>query len=307
MLNYYEEAGVSVKRGEDFVSTIASVVKSTNRPEVLSLLGGFNGAFRVPTGYKNPVMIASTDGVGSKVRMSKDYYNLGIDLAAMSINDVITSGAKPMFFLDYIACHAIDSDILTQVVRGVARACTLSDCTLLGGETAEMPSVYPPGELDLAGFCVGIVEEEDRITGENISVRDKIIGIPSKGPHANGFALISTLMKAGMEFPYLDLPTQVYTQHVKEFCKHTKVLGMAHITGGGLESNINRILPSGMEAHIDWNNSRLSPTWAETIIEKGNVPVEEVRSVFNMGVGYVFIVPASVECVDTIGTVVKTS
>ena len=297
-----------MKRGEDFVSSIHSIVKNTHRPEVLSLLGGFNGAFKVPTGYKNPVMIASTDGVGSKIRVSKDSYGLGIDLAAMSINDVITSGAKPLFFLDYIACHSIESERLTQIVRGVSYACNASDCTLLGGETAEMPSVYLPGELDLAGFCVGIVEEEDRITGENISEGDKIVGISSFGPHANGFALISAIMKReDFEFPYLDFPTRVYTQEVKKYCKENEVLGMADITGGGLESNINRVLPSGMEANINWDNMRLSPSWAEEIAEKGNVSEKEMRSVFNMGIGFVYIVPASTECLNVIGIVAKSS
>lgn len=297
-----------MKRGEDFVSSIHSIVKNTHRPEVLSLLGGFNGAFKVPTGYKNPVMIASTDGVGSKIRVSKDSYGLGIDLAAMSINDVITSGAKPLFFLDYIACHSIESERLTQIVRGVSYACNASDCTLLGGETAEMPSVYLPGELDLAGFCVGIVEEEDRITGENISEGDKIVGISSFGPHANGFALISAIMKReDFEFPYLDFPTRVYTQEVKKYCKENEVLGMAHITGGGLESNINRVLPSGLCANINWDNMRLSPSWAEEIAEKGNVSEKEMRSVFNMGIGFVYIVPASTECLNVIGIVAKSS
>ena len=297
-----------MKRGEDFVSSIHSIVKNTHRPEVLSLLGGFNGAFKVPTGYKNPVMIASTDGVGSKIRVSKDSYGLGIDLAAMSINDVITSGAKPLFFLDYIACHSIESERLTQIVRGVSYACNASDCTLLGGETAEMPSVYLPGELDLAGFCVGIVEEEDRITGENISEGDKIVGISSFGPHANGFALISAIMKReDFEFPYLDFPTRVYTQEVKKYCKENEVLGMADITGGGLESNINRVLPSGLCANINWDNMRLSPSWAEEIAEKGNVSEKEMRSVFNMGIGFVYIVPASTECLNVIGIVAKSS
>ena len=304
----YEEAGVSIERGEDFVSSIAGIVRNTHRPEVLSLLGGFNGAFKVPTGYKNPVMVASTDGVGSKIRVSKDSYNLGIDLAAMSINDVITSGAKPLFFLDYIACHSIDSDRLTQIVRGLSYACYVSDCVLLGGETAEMRTVYPPGELDLAGFCVGIVEEEDRITGENISEGDKIVGISSFGPHANGFALISAIMKReNFEFPHLDFPTRVYTQEVKNYCESNEVLGMAHITGGGLESNVNRILPDGLCANIEWSNSRLSPGWAEEIAEKGNVSVKEMRSVFNMGIGFVYIVPASTDCINVIGTVAKSS
>ena len=304
----YKEAGVNIQRGEDFVSSIAGIVFSTQRPEVLSPLGGFNGAFRVPTGYKNPVLIASTDGVGSKVKVSKNPYNLGIDLAAMSINDVITSGAQPLFFLDYIACHSIVQDRLHQIIRGIAHACDVSDCTLLGGETAEMPSVYPPGELDLAGFCVGIVEEEKRITGENISEGDKIVGLSSFGPHANGFALISAIMRReNFEFPHLDFPTRIYTQEVRKYCEFNEVLGMAHITGGGLESNINRVLPSGLKAAVYWSNPRLAPSWAKELAEKGNVSLEEMCSVFNMGIGFVYIVPASATAQNVIGTVVKSS
>ncbi len=309
----YEDAGVSIERGENFVSSIKHIVESTNRPEVMSLLGGFNGAFRLPTGYEKPVLIASTDGVGSKIKISKNErrtYNIGVDLAAMSINDVITSGAKPMFFLDYIACHSIDTNRLTQIVRGISYACEISECTLLGGETAEMPSVYPPGELDLAGFCVGIVEEEKRITGENIREGDKIVGLSSFGPHANGYALINALSEQEyFPFPYNDFSTRVYTQEVFKFCENNEVLGMAHITGGGLEKNINRILPPGLRANIDWYNPRLSPEWAETIAQQGNVPVEEMRSVFNMGIGYVFVVPSWVNghFDSLIGTVVNSS
>ena len=309
----YEDAGVSIERGENFVSSIKHIVESTNRPEVMSLLGGFNGAFRLPTGYEKPVLIASTDGVGSKIKISKNErrtYNIGVDLAAMSINDVITSGAKPMFFLDYIACHSIATNRLTQIVRGISYACEISECTLLGGETAEMPSVYPPGELDLAGFCVGIVEEEKRITGENIREGDKIVGLSSFGPHANGYALINALSEQEyFPFPYNDFSTRVYTQEVFKFCENNEVLGMAHITGGGLEKNINRILPPGLRANIDWYNPRLSPEWAETIAQQGNVPVEEMRSVFNMGIGYVFVVPSWVNghFDSLIGTVVNSS
>ena len=309
----YEDAGVSIERGENFVSSIKHIVESTNRPEVMSLLGGFNGAFRLPTGYEKPVLIASTDGVGSKIKISKNErrtYNIGVDLAAMSINDVITSGAKPMFFLDYIACHSIDTNRLTQIVRGISYACEISECTLLGGETAEMPSVYPPGELDLAGFCVGIVEEEKRITGENIREGDKIVGLSSIAPHANGYALINSLSEQEyFPFPYNDFSTRVYTQEVFKFCENNEVLGMAHITGGGLEKNINRILPPGLRANIDWYNPRLSPEWAETIAQQGNVPVEEMRSVFNMGIGYVFVVPSWVNghFDSLIGTVVNSS
>ena len=309
----YEDAGVSIERGENFVSSIKHIVESTNRPEVMSLLGGFNGAFRLPTGYEKPVLIASTDGVGSKIKISKNErrtYNIGVDLAAMSITDVITSGAKPMFFLDYIACHSIDTNRLTQIVRGISYACEISECTLLGGETAEMPSIYPPGELDLAGFCVGIVEEEKRITGENIREGDKIVGLSSFGPHANGYALINALSEQEyFPFPYNDFSTRVYTQEVFKFCENNEVLGMAHITGGGLEKNINRILPPGLRANIDWYNPRLSPEWAETIAQQGNVPVEEMRSVFNMGIGYVFVVPSWVNghFDSLIGTVVNSS
>lgn len=308
----YEDVGVSIERGENFVSSIKHIVESTNRPEVMTLLGGFNGAFRLPTGYEKPVLIASTDGVGSKIKLSvnRNAYNVGIDLAAMSINDVITSGAKPMFFLDYIACHSIETEKLTSIVHGISYACKISDCTLLGGETAEMPSVYPPEEIDLAGFCVGIVEEEKRITGENISEGDKIVGLSSFGPHANGYALINALLEEEpFNFPFLDFPTRVYTQEVFKFCGNNKVLGMAHITGGGLENNINRILPPGLCANIDWNNPRLSPKWAETIAQRGNVPTEEMRSVFNMGIGYVFVVPSEANGYfdSVVGTVVKSS
>ena len=245
-------------------------------------IGGFSGMFEVPHGYKEPVLVSGADGVGTKIKVA-DYSTIGIDLVAMCVNDVICCGAKPLYFLDYISTPCVDYKV-DLLMEGIVKGCEIAGCELLGGETAEHVS---SSEVDLAGFCTGIVERKKIIDGSNIKKGDKIIGIPSSGVHSNGYTLINDI---GMHDPELSTPTIIYAQHIQTLLDEIPILGMAHITGGGLVENISRILPKGLKPYIDWN------TWTHPeiflkIMNKGNVPLEEMKRVFNMGIGFVLIVP----------------
>ena len=245
-------------------------------------IGGFSGMFEVPHGYKEPVLVSGADGVGTKIKVA-DYSTIGIDLVAMCVNDVICCGAKPLYFLDYISTPCVDYKV-DLLMEGIVKGCEIAGCELLGGETAEHVS---SSEVDLAGFCTGIVEKKKIIDGSNIKKGDKIIGIPSSGVHSNGYTLINDI---GMHDPELSTPTIIYAQHIQTLLDEIPILGMAHITGGGLVENISRILPTGLKPYIDWN------TWTHPeiflkIMNKGNVPLEEMKRVFNMGIGFVLIVP----------------
>ena len=245
-------------------------------------IGGFSGMFEVPHGYKEPVLVSGADGVGTKIKVA-DYSTIGIDLVAMCVNDVICCGAKPLYFLDYISTPCVDYKV-DLLMEGIVKGCEIAGCELLGGETAEHVS---SSEVDLAGFCTGIVERKKIIDGSNIKKGDKIIGIPSSGVHSNGYTLINDI---GMHDPELSTPTIIYAQHIQTLLDEIPILGMAHITGGGLVENISRILPTGLKPYIDWN------TWTHPeiflkIMNKGNVPLEEMKRVFNMGIGFVLIVP----------------
>ncbi len=245
-------------------------------------IGGFSGMFEVPHGYKEPVLVSGADGVGTKIKVA-DYSTIGIDLVAMCVNDVICCGAKPLYFLDYISTPCVDYKV-DLLMEGIVKGCEIAGCELLGGETAEHVS---SSEVDLAGFCTGIVERKKIIDGSNIKKGDKIIGIPSSGVHSNGYTLINDI---GMHDPELSTPTIIYAQHIQTLLDEIPILGMAHITGGGLVENISRILPKELKPYIDWN------TWTHPeiflkIMNKGNVPLEEMKRVFNMGIGFVLIVP----------------
>jgi len=257
-------------------------------------IGGFSGMFEVPHGYKEPVLVSGADGVGTKIKVA-DYSTIGIDLVAMCVNDVICCGAKPLYFLDYISTPCVDYKV-DLLMEGIVKGCEIAGCELLGGETAEHVS---SSEVDLAGFCTGIVERKKIIDGSNIKKGDKIIGIPSSGVHSNGYTLINDI---GMHDPELSTPTIIYAQHIQTLLDEIPILGMAHITGGGLVENISRILPTGLKPYIDWN------TWTHPeiflkIMNKGNVPLEEMKRVFNMGIGFVLIVPSDCDYGLQIGEV----
>ena len=299
----YKTAGVDIDAGNEFVDKIKPHVKSTLRPEVLGGFGGFNGMIRIPSGYEKPILVSGTDGVGTKSKLATLFgrdYDIGIDLVAMCVNDVITCGAEPLYFLDYISCPKVDDNKrITELVAGIADGCRQAGCALLGGETAEHPQdLAVTTEYDIAGFCTGVVEESEIVDGRIINRGDKIIGIESNGVHANGFSLIRYLtfrhhIKVA-EHPELLNPTKIYAPLVKDLVNEFPILGMAHITGGGIPENLPRCLPQGLKAHVDYNAWPL-PEIFSTIMLKGNVPEEEMKRVFNLGIGYCVIVPPEVE------------
>jgi len=297
----YKTSGVDIEAGRSFVNDIKDTIKSTHRPEVLGGFGGFNGMMKIPSGYKNPVLVSGTDGVGTKLnlaRMANDHHGIGIDLVAMCVNDVITSGAEPLFFLDYIACGKLDSGILKVVVNGIADGCKLAGCSLLGGETAEMPKFYTTGKYDVAGFCVGVVEEDEYIDGRTIVEKDIIIGIESSGLHSNGFSLINDMITKQKLFlnrtPELLTPTIIYAPIVKKLVEDKLVKGMAHITGGGLPENLPRCIPKGLNVKLNYNSWQL-PEIFQKIMLAGEIPQEEMINVFNLGIGYCLVVPEESE------------
>ena len=261
-------------------------------------IGGFSGMFEVPRGYKEPVLVSGADGVGTKIKLA-DYSTIGIDLVAMCVNDVICCGAKPLYFLDYISTPIVDYKV-DLIMEGIMKGCEIAGCELLGGETAEHVASF---EIDLAGFCTGIVEKKKIIDGSKIKKGDKIIGIPSSGVHSNGYTLINDI---DFYDPQLSTPTIIYAKHIEMLLDEIPILGMAHITGGGLVENITRVLPDGLEPYIDWN------TWTHPdiflkIMDKGNVPLEEMKRVFNMGIGFVLIVPPECDYGVQIGEVCGSS
>ena len=258
-------------------------------------IGGFSGMYEVPSGYKEPVLVSGADGVGTKIKLA-DYSTIGIDLVAMCVNDVICCGAKPLYFLDYISTPCVDYKV-DLLMEGIVKGCEIAGIELIGGETAEHVASF---EIDLAGFCTGVVEKKKIIDGSKIKRGDKIIGIPSSGVHSNGFTLINDL---DFYDPQLSTPTIIYAEHIKMLLDEIPILGMAHITGGGLEENISRVLPKGLRPYIDWN------TWTHPdiflkIMEKGNVPLQEMKRVFNMGIGFVLIVPSDCDYGTQIGEII---
>ena len=303
----YKTAGVDVTAGRAFVERIKSCVEKTHKSEVIGGLGGFGGCIRIPKGYESPVLVSGTDGVGTKLELAQQYgfhYGVGIDLVAMCVNDVITNGARPLFFLDYIASGTLTPDALASVIEGIAEGCSQSECSLLGGETAEMPGFYPNGRYDLAGFCVGIVENKQLIDGSKINPEDQIIGIKSNGVHSNGFSLVRKVLsianankdtvfgkKQGNLIKSLLEPTAIYSQLVEKLLRENIAIhGMTHITGGGLPENLPRIFPSGLLPHIDmasWEKSEIF-NWLQNA---GDIPEIDLWNTFNMGIGFCLIVP----------------
>ena len=300
----YRAAGVDIDAGNAVVERIKPLVKRTFRPEVMGGLGGFGGLFNLGTRYKEPVLVSGTDGVGTKLKLAQQlgrHDTIGIDLVGMCVNDVLVQGAEPLFFLDYFATGKLDVDTTVAVVGGIAKGCELAGCALIGGETAEMPDMYPPGEYDLAGFTVGAVEKDALLSGEGIVAGDVILGVASSGPHSNGYSLIRKIVeRAGSPFD-LDLggvkladalmaPTTIYVKPMLELLKSMPVHGMAHITGGGLKENIIRVVPDGLGLKIDASAIRLPPVF-EWLMREGNVAREEMWRTFNCGVGFTILLP----------------
>lgn len=306
----YKDAGVDIDAGNDFVQQIKPLVKQTSRPEVLTDIGGFGGLFSLNCSkYKRPVLVSATDGVGTKLMLAimlDQHETVGIDLVAMCVNDIIVQGAEPLFFLDYLATGKLSTQQAVEVVRGIATGCKQAGCALLGGETAEMPGMYKADEYDLAGFAVGVVDNDKIIDGSSITKGDQIIGIKSSGLHSNGYSLARKILletmqldlmttPAGLDRPLSETlltPTRIYVKSMLNLIRDFQIKGIAHITGGGLLENIPRILPRQCKAVIN-SRSWEKPAIFELLREGGNVPSQEMYRTFNYGIGLVLVVPAA--------------
>ncbi len=300
----YRDAGVDIDAGEELVERIKPRVARTMRPEVLAGIGGFGAMIEIPQGrWKRPVLVAGTDGVGTKLRLAIDtglHDGVGQDLVAMCANDVVVQGAEPLFFLDYYATGRLSVDVAERVIAGIAEGCTLAGCALVGGETAEMPGMYAAGDYDLAGFCVGIVERERIIDGSRVRAGDAVIGLASSGPHSNGFSLIRRLLAdTGADVrtevggaPLVELlmaPTRIYVKPLLALAASVDVHGLAHITGGGLTDNIPRVLPDGLGVRIESRAWRRAPVW-DWIQASGRIGDAEMHRTFNCGIGMAVVV-----------------
>jgi phosphoribosylformylglycinamidine cyclo-ligase len=299
----YRDAGVDIDAGDALVDDIAQIVKPTMRPEVLGGVGGFGALVRVPSRYRRPILVSGTDGVGTKLKLAIDarrYDGLGIDLVAMCVNDILVSGAEPLFFLDYFATGKLENRVAAAVIRGIAEGCYQAGCALVGGETAEMPGLYGKGDFDLAGFAVGVVEEDAVIDGTEIAPGDVLIGLPSSGPHSNGYSLIRKIVargrhRLGQRLGKVTLgdallaPTRIYVKPLLALVAALPVKGMAHITGGGITDNLPRVFPAGCGAQVDTRSWR-RPGVFEWLQQEGGVAEAEMRRTFNCGVGFIVVV-----------------
>jgi len=303
----YSKAGVSVAKGTRFVKAIAPFTRRTLRKEVLASVGGFAALSGIPKKYKNPVLLTSTDGIGTKVLLARDlrvYHTVGIDLVAMCVNDILTFGGEPFLFLDYFATSKLKISVGRNIVKGIAKGCKMAGCALVGGETAEMPQVYRPGDFDLSGFCVGLVEKNKIVDGKRVRPGDQIIGIPSSGIHSNGYSLVRAILRKkklrlrsrpkALKGNRLGLallkPTKIYVSMILSLLKTVPVHAMAHITGGGIEGNLPRVLPRGTCATIQ-KGAWPIPTIFSFLQEKGGVSEKEMFRTFNMGLGFILVVP----------------
>jgi len=304
----YKDAGVNIEAGDELVERIKPFAKKTLRPEVLGGLGGFGSLFEVPKKYKNPILVSGTDGVGTKLKLAftlNQHKTIGQDLVAMCVNDILVQGAEPLFFLDYFACGKLNVKQASDVIEGIAFGCELAGCSLVGGETAEMPGMYQSEEYDLAGFCVGVVEKDKIIDGSNVNEGDTVIGLVSSGPHSNGYSLIRKLI----EKENLDLnnfcgdkifsevllePTRIYVKSILALNQEINIKAMAHITGGGLTENIPRVLPQHLAVGLQknaWPKQEIF-NWLQS---KGNLSDYEMYKTFNCGIGMVLII----DCKDS--------
>ena len=301
----YRDAGVDIDEGDALVDDIKKIVKSTQRPEVLAGVGGFGALVGIPKKYKNPVLVSGTDGVGTKLKLGIEtgrVQGLGQDLVAMCANDVLVNGAEPLFFLDYYATGHLDKKVAGQVIKGIAQGCKLAGCALVGGETAEMPGMYAKGDFDLAGFVVAVAEKKKIIDGSKIKPGDVLIGLPSSGPHSNGYSLVRKIIEvskaklsaklgSGTLEDALLAPTEIYVKPILKLIDDgIEMKGGSHITGGGIVGNLPRCFPKGVAAVVD-ATSWTRPAVFDWLQEKGNVTQEEMWRVFNCGVGFIAIVP----------------
>ncbi|HSW11719.1 MAG TPA: phosphoribosylformylglycinamidine cyclo-ligase, partial [Solimonas sp.] len=301
----YRDAGVDIDAGDALVDDIKKIVKSTRRPEVLAGVGGFGALVSIPKKYKNPILVSGTDGVGTKLKLGIEtgrVQGLGQDLVGMCVNDVLVNGAEPLFFLDYYATGKLDNRVAAQVIKGIAQGCKLAGCALVGGETAEMPGLYSGGDFDLAGFTVAVVEKKKIIDGSKIKPGDVLIGLPSSGPHSNGYSLVRKILavsKAKLDQPFagstlaetLMAPTSIYVKPVlKLLAAGIDVRGMGHITGGGITGNLTRCFPKKTAAVVD-TQSWTRPEIFDWLQKQGKVEQDEMWRVFNCGVGFVMVVP----------------
>jgi phosphoribosylformylglycinamidine cyclo-ligase len=302
----YRDAGVDIEAGDALVEQIKPFAKRTMRPEVLGGIGGFGSLFAVPKKYKEPILVSGTDGVGTKLKLAFElnkHDTVGIDLVAMSVNDILVQGAEPLFFLDYFACGKLEVGTAAQVIKGIAEGCEQSGCALVGGETAEMPGMYPAGEYDLAGFAVGCVDKEKIINGTTIKAGDVVLGLASSGAHSNGYSLIRKLIeKSGIDFEsdadgffggrkFKDVvmaPTKIYVKSLLKLMETLPVKGMAHITGGGITENIPRVLPAGLTAEISATSWDMPPLF-KWLQAQGNITHSEMYKTFNCGIGMVVV------------------
>jgi phosphoribosylformylglycinamidine cyclo-ligase len=300
----YRDAGVDIDAGDELVERIKPVVRRTQRPEVLAGIGGFGALVEIPQGYKQPVLVSGTDGVGTKLRLAIDtgrHDTIGIDLVAMCVNDVVVQGAEPLFFLDYYATGKLRVDVAESVIRGIAEGCCQAGAALVGGETAEMPGIYSGEDYDLAGFCVGVVEKSAIIDGTRIRPGDAVVGLASSGPHSNGYSLIrkligiananpDTVLDGRPLFDRLLTPTRIYVKSLLELIRAVPVQGLAHITGGGITDNIPRVLSEGLEVVLERKSWRRDPVF-DWLQRTARIDSAEMYRTFNCGIGMVAIVP----------------
>ena len=302
----YRDAGVDIDAGDSLVENIKPFAKRTLRPEVIGGLGGFGALCAIPAKYREPILVSGTDGVGTKLKLAFEtnrHDTIGIDLVAMSVNDILVQGAEPLFFLDYFACGKLDVATATAVVKGIAAGCEQAGCALIGGETAEMPGMYPAGEYDLAGFAVGVVEKSRIIDGRSIAAGDAVLGLASSGAHSNGYSLIRRILERSQSDLSADFhgralgdvvlaPTRIYVKPLLALMQEVTVKGLAHITGGGLVENIPRVLPDGLTAELD-RRSWPRPPLFDWLQREGAVAEEEMHRVFNCGIGMALVVAAA--------------
>lgn len=291
----YQAAGVDIKKADEFIGAIKGLVKSTKKPGVMNRTRAFGSLFQLPKGYKEPVLVSSTDGVGTKLLIANNvgqHDTVGIDLVAMNVNDVLCVGAKPLFFLDYVACGKVDKKVLVDVMKGIAEGCRQADCALIGGETAEMPGMYKPEDYDLAGFTVGVVEKSKIIDGSKIKPGDVVIGLPSSGAHSNGYSLVRKVFNSTEQRKYAKLilePTRIYVKNILPLVGKFDIHGMAHNTGGAFYEKLTKCLPDNCSMRV-WKGSWPMPEIFTLIQKKANIAERELYRTFNMGVGFVVIV-----------------
>ncbi|WP_251360103.1 phosphoribosylformylglycinamidine cyclo-ligase [Kangiella sp. TOML190] len=300
----YKDAGVDIDAGNALVDRIKNITKKTYRPEVMGNIGGFGALFDLPTGYEEPALVAGTDGVGTKLRLALNmnkHDTVGIDLVAMCVNDLIVQGAEPLFFLDYYATGKLDVDVAADVVTGIGEGCLQSGCALIGGETAEMPGMYEGDDYDLAGFCVGIVDKKKIIDGKGVKSGDVLLGLASSGPHSNGYSLIRKILEVSGEDVNREFengktlgetllePTRIYVKPLLRLFKEVEVKAISHITGGGLQENLPRVMPATSKAIVDTNAWQM-PKVFQWLQEQGNVDRLEMYRTFNCGIGMILVV-----------------